>query len=118
MLIEEVASAGIDRARLAALAQFLTGRANDTASRKVISVPAFLKLAQNMQISLTGDQLRELVQQPPLSNIIANIEGDDDSGQVIFRGEDGDTVPGAEMSVDQARDTVDSMAKRAAKKGI
>ena len=118
MLIEEVAAPVVDRSRLAALAQFITGRTKDTNARRVISVPAFLKLAKNMQISLTGDQLRELIQQPPLSNIIANIEGDDETGQVIFRGEGGDTVAGAEMSVDQARDTVDSMAKRAAQKGI
>ncbi len=115
MLIDEVASTMPDQARLAALARFLTGRAQDTASRRVISVPAFLKLAQSMQIPLTADQLRELSQQPPLSNIIANIEGDDETGKVIFRGENGDAVSGTEMSVDQARKTVDSMAKRAIK---
>jgi hypothetical protein len=83
----------------------------------MISIPTFLKLARDMQISLTGDQLRTLIQQPPLSNIIANIEGDDKTGQVIFRGEDGDQIAGSEMSVDQARKTVDSMAQRAATKG-
>lgn len=118
MLIEEVAAPIVDQSRLAALAQFITGRTKDTDARRVISVPAFLKLAQNMQIPLTADQLRELVQQPPLSNIIANIEGDDETGKVVFRGEGGDTVSGAEMSVDQARKTVDSMARRAAQKGI
>jgi hypothetical protein len=56
-----------------------------------------------------------LIQQPPLSNLIANIEGDDQNGKVIFRGEGGDIVPGTQMSVDQARDTVDRMAKRALK---
>jgi hypothetical protein len=118
MLIEEVTAPVVDRARLAALSDFLSKRAQDTGARRVYDIQAFLNLAQSMQIPLTADQLRELSQQPPLSNIIANIEGDDETGQVIFRGAGGDEVAGTEMSVDQARDTVDSMAKRAAKKGI
>jgi hypothetical protein len=113
MRIIEVAAPAVDRARLTALAQFLTSRAKDTDARQVISVPAFLKLAQNMQIALTGDQLRELIQQPPLSNIITNIEGDNETGQIVFRGAQDNEVAGTEMSVDQARKTVDSMAKRA-----
>jgi len=116
MLITEVEQTSVDQGKLAALAQFLTDRAQDTTAKRVISIPTFLKLAQNMQIPLTADQLRNLSQQPPLSNLIINIEGDDETGRVIFKG--GDDIPNSEMSVDQARATVDNMAKRAAKKGI
>lgn len=100
-----------DVQKLAALSQFLLSRAQDTSGTKKISVPAFLKLAANQGISLTKDSLMDLSVKPPLNSLIQNIQGD----EVIFKGDEqvSDT-----MSVDQARKTVDSMAKRAAKKGI
>ena len=105
MLICEVAG-DVDANKLAALSQFLLGRAKDTDAAKTISTAAFIKLASNMGISITADRLLDLIQQPPLNNIIANIEGD----TITFQG--ADVVP-ATMTVDQARQTVDSMAKRA-----
>lgn len=105
---------------LAALSQFLTARAQDTNAKKQMSVTSFLNLASNMGISLTGDQLRNLIQQPPLNELIANIEadpsgppGDPNAGIIVFKG--GDEVA-PNMSVDQARETVNQMAKRAASK--
>jgi hypothetical protein len=105
MLIREVAG-DVDVNKLAALSQFLLGRAEDTDAAKTISTAAFIKLASNMGISITADRLMDLIQQPPLNNIIANVEGD----TITFQG--ADVVP-ATMTVDQARQTVDSMAKRA-----
>ena len=105
MRICEVAG-DTDVKKLAALSQFLLGRAKDTDAAKTISTAAFIKLASNMGISITADRLMDLIQQPPLNNIIANIEGD----TITFQG--ADVVP-ATMTVDQARQTVDSMAKRA-----
>jgi hypothetical protein len=105
MLIREVAG-DADVNKLAAVAQFLLGRAEDTDAAKTISTAAFIKLASNMGISITSDRLANLIQQPPLNNIIANIEGD----TITFQG--ADVVPVA-MTVDQARQTVDTMAKRA-----
>jgi hypothetical protein len=61
-----------------------------------------------MGISITPQQITQLVQQEPLSNVIASIDGK----KIIFRGSE-ETAPA--MSVDQARDTVDRMAKRAIK---
>ena len=95
------------------LADFLANRADDENAQKVISGQAFVNLAREMGIPLTVDQLKTLIQQPPLSNLIANVEGPDDDPaavKVMFRG--AETQPET-MSVDQARDTVDSMAKRA-----
>ena len=105
MLIREVAG-DVDVNKLAAVSQFLLGRAEDTDAARTISTDAFIKLASNMGISVTPDRLMDLIQQPPLNNIIANIEGD----TITFQG--ADVVPAA-MTVDQARQTVDSMAKRA-----
>ena len=45
----------------------------------------------------------------------ADVQGDDQTGQVIFKGEE---VAPADMSVDQARATVDRMAKRATNKRL
>ena len=105
MLIREVAS-DVDTTKLAALSQFLLGRAQDTDAAKTISTDAFVKLAANMGISLTQDRLSDMIQQPPLSNIITNIEGD----RIVFQG--ADAVP-TTMTTDLARATVDNMAKRA-----
>jgi len=105
MRIREVAGE-VDTNKLAALSQFLLGRAEDTDAAKTISTTAFIKLASNMGISITPDRLADLIQQPPLNNIIANVEGD----TITFQG--ADVIPAA-MTVDQARQTVDTMAKRA-----
>ena len=106
MLIREVAAADSDKIKLTALAQFLLGRAEDTDAARTISTDAFLKLASNMGISVTADRLAELAAQPPLSGVIARIEGPN----ILFQGSD--VVP-TTMTVDQARKTVDTMAKRA-----
>lgn len=112
MRLNEVTSSNVDTTKLAALGQFLLGRADDTGAKKTISVDTFIGLARDMGIALTASQLRDLAGQPPLNNIIANIEGD----EVIFQGSE-EYVPGADdqMTVDQARKTVDTMAKRALK---
>lgn len=111
MKITEVADAGQqDAMKLAALAQFLLGRSEDTNSPKKISTQAFLNLAQNMGISLTHQQLANLSQKPPLSGLISNVEPD----EVYFKGAEPE-VDDSDMTVDQARATVDKMAKRASK---
>lgn len=109
MLLWEMTS--VDSAKLVALAEFLIGRANDTDTRKQISVDAFLKLAQGQGIALTRDQLITQSQTPPLSNVIQSIDGD----TIIFKG--GEAVTDT-MTVDQAQQTVDQMANRVAKKAF
>jgi hypothetical protein len=112
MLLREVMDAP-DADKLLALSQFLISRAQDTNAQKKISVSAFLQLAQSMGISLTQDNLTTLSQRPPLSSVIQTIQGD----EILFRGADQEQVTDT-MTVDQARATVDTMAKRAAKKGL
>ena len=93
--------------RLAALGQFLLGRAKDTAAKKTVNVTTFIGLARDMGIDITPERLQTLAAQEPLSNIIANIQGD----TIVFKGAEEMVSP--EMSVDTARATVNQMAKRA-----
>lgn len=114
MLIKEFAGAEDQSARLAALAKFLDSRAQDEDAVRQISIPAFLNLAQGLGISITPNQLRDLALQPPLDGIISNVEND----KITFRSDDREVPVSDTMTVDQAQQTVDTMAKRAAKKGI
>jgi hypothetical protein len=114
MRINEVA--GMQNGKLAALSQFLLNRAQDENVNKSFSIAGFLKLAQQMGIPLTVDQLKTYSQQPPLSNIIASVNGDDRSGTVVFRGAEDETAGQEPMNPDQAQSVVDKMAKRAAAK--
>jgi hypothetical protein len=116
MIIREVA-ANPDEEKLAAISQFLLGRIQDTGSqKKIISYRTFANLAQGQRISLTPGLLKQMSQRPPLNAFINDVEGDDpDTATVVFQGAE-QTPP--EMSVDQARQTVDSMAKRATKRAI
>ena len=111
MRIFEVAT-NRDQEKLAAISQFLLGRAQDAgSSKRVMDFRTFANLAQGQGISVTPDSLKRMIQQPPLSNLINDVEGDDpDTARVIFQGAEGEPP---EMSVDQARQTVNQMAKRA-----
>jgi uncharacterized protein HemY len=113
MRLDEV-TVNPDTTKLAALGQFLLGRNKDMAAKNTVSVETFVRLANQMGVNVTADSLLDLAQQPPLSNIITNIQGN----QVIFKGADSETVGPDTMSVDQARATVDQMAKRATSKRI
>ncbi len=116
MRLVEFEVSSVNTEKLTALSQFLVSRTEDTNAKKTMPVSSFIDLANNMGVSITDDQLRNLVQQPPLSEIIANIEGDAETGTITFKGAE-EVAPN--MSVDQARDTVDTMAKRALnKKGL
>lgn len=110
MLLREV-DQGQNVEKLAAISQFLLGRAKDVDStKKTISFRAFANLAQGQGISLTPDLLKKMIMQPPLSNLIMDVQGDDENAVVVFKGSE--TAPPT-MSVDQARATVNKMAKRA-----
>jgi len=111
MRIQEVAS-DRDQEKLAAISQFLLGRAKDEGSTKrVMDFRTFANLAQGQGISLTPDSLKRMIQQPPLRNLINDVEGDDaNTARVVFQGAE-NTPP--EMSVDTARQTVNQMARRA-----
>lgn len=114
MLIEDVVP-NQQAKKLAALAQFLIGRAEDSASPKKISTQAFVNLANSMGIPVTHQQLISMSQQDPMRALVASVE----PNEIRFRGSEGDgEIDGNAMSVDQAQKTVDTMAKRATGKAI
>lgn len=117
MLIREFAGAEAQMPRLVALSEFLSDRARDEGVEPRISRASFLQLAANMGISLSPGQLKDMIQKPPLQNLIADVTGDDDridgEGEVVFQGGETVTDAGTEMTPDMARLTVDNMAKRA-----
>ena len=107
MLIREFQDPSVQK--LAAIGQFLLKRAQDTAAVKPYNVDAFIDLARENGINMDRERLMTLSTQPPLNNIIANIQGDD----IIWKGSETITPDGETMSVDQARKKVNQMAKRA-----
>jgi hypothetical protein len=110
MLICEFAedrSAG-NSAQLLALTTFLKDRAQDENARAQISQQAFIDLAQSLGVSVTVDNLANMISQPPLSNVLEPM--DPNSDVIRFKGNT-ESVTG--MSVDQARAVVDSNAKAA-----
>ena len=109
MLIREVAE--VDSQKLAALSQFLLGRSTDENAKKQISQSAFISLAHSLGVNVTPDTLGQLVNQPPLNNILQPL--DPSSGMINFKGS---TEAQTGMSVDQARAVVDSNAKAAMKR--
>ena len=113
MRLFEVTDSNIDQTKLAALGQFLLGRAGDTGAKKTISIDAFIGLARDMGIALTDKQLRDLASQEPLSNLLEPLEPN--SGVVRFKGNT-ETTTG--MTVDQAQDVVDKNAKAAMKRDM
>jgi hypothetical protein len=97
-----------DSEKLLALTTFLSGRADDTASKKEISLDAYINQAKRLGMNITPERLGDLISQEPLSNVLEPLEPN--SGVVRFKG---NTEAETGMSVDQARAVVDSNAKAA-----
>ena len=100
--------------KLAAISMFLSSRAGDEAAKKEISQDAFIDIAKSMGINVTAQNLGDLINQEPLSNILEPL--DPNSGVVRFLGND-EPADGA-MAVDLARDIVDQNAKKAMRRGM
>jgi hypothetical protein len=97
--------------RLAGLVKFLSGRAEDTGARKQISKAAFMSMAQQLGVNITDQNLQDMVDQPPLSNMLEPI--DPQSDQITFKGGETGNV---DMPVDKAQDIVAKAAKSALQK--
>lgn len=97
--------------QLLGLVQFLNGRAEDQAGTKQISQDTFINLAQSLGINVTPDNLGQMIDQEPLSNVLEPL--DPNSGIITFKG--GEIEPGG-MPVNQAQDIVAAAAKKAASK--
>ena len=95
-------------AQLSGLVQFLNGRANDTNAKKEISQDAFIKLANDLDINVTAQNLADVVSQEPLSNLLEPM--DPNTGMLMFKGAG---QPNVAMPVNKAQDIVASAAKSA-----
>ena len=100
-----------DPEKLSGLVQFLNGRANNTNAKKEISQDAFIKLANDLDINLTAQNLADVMSQPPLSNLLEPL--DPNTGVLVFK--DAGKLDVA-MPVNRAQDIVAAAAKSAAKK--
>ena len=98
-------------AQLSGLVQFLNRRANDTNARKEISQNAFIKLANDLDINITAQNLADIVSQEPLSNLLEPM--DPNTGMLMFKGAG---QPDVAMPVNKAQDIVASAAKSAMNK--
>ena len=95
--------------KLTGIISQLHGRLQDTNTKKPFSLISLLNLLKSQDISVNERQFREMIKNPPLSNLIADVKGND----VSFIGDDN---PSADMeNPDQTTDTLDKMAKRASK---
>jgi len=110
MRIDEVDQIA-DPNKLVGLVQFLAGRASDTNAQKQISQATFMKLAQSLGINITSQNLGAIISQPPLNGVLEPL--DPNSGMITFKGAD---IGPAKMSVPQAQQVVDKMAKSAMNK--
>lgn len=116
MRIDEVASEGPtpDPARLLGLAEFLSGRVEDTNAKKQISQAAFISLAQSLDIPLSDSNLNTIVNQPPLSNVFEPLEPGS-TEPLKFKGAMPDDIA---MPVNKAQDIVAKAAKSAMKRSM
>jgi len=113
MLIREFNEGHANTRKLAALADFLSGRADDTNAKKQISKTAFINAAKNIGININEQILAELVAQEPLKNILEPLEPNSDI--IRYKGnKEIDTV----MPVNTAQDIVAQNAKAAMKRGM
>lgn len=115
MRINEVEdlSQGADPNELVGLVQFLNGRAADTDAQKQISQDAFIKLAQSLGINITHQNLADIISQPPLNGVLEPL--DPNSNMISYKGAD---IGPQKMSVPQAQQVVNKMAKSAMKRGM
>lgn len=100
-----------DPDQLAGLVQFLAGRSTDVNAKKEISQDAFLKLAQDLDININPQNLADVVNQPPLSNLLEPM--DPNTGVLVFKGAG---EPNVAMPVNKAQDIVAAAAKSAMNK--
>jgi len=113
MLIREFSEGGDNTRKLAALVDFLSGRAEDQASKKQISKQAFINAAKGLGININEQTLAELIAREPLKNILEPIEPNSDV--IRYKGNtDVDTA----MPVDQAENIVAQNAKAAMRRGM
>ena len=113
MLIREFDEGNVNTRKLAALIDFLAGRAEDQNAKKQISKQAFMNAAKNIGINLNDQVLSELILKEPLKNVLEPLEPNSD----VIRYKGNEEVDST-MPVDTAQNIVANNAKSAMKRGI
>lgn len=96
--------------KLSAVVNQIAGRVIDTGSKTPMSLTSMINILSKMGINVSEQQFRDMVANPPLNNIIANVEGDN----ITFIGQRKDTS--STIKPDQTTATLEKMAKRASDK--
>lgn len=111
MLIFEFAGHGPDPIliKLVAVLSNLKGRIDNREERSNWTLDELISYLRDNEVILAHDDMYELIKEPPLSNIISNIQGE----EVIFK--DNDSSPEGEDDAEKKKDVVKQMAKRAVK---
>lgn len=95
--------------KLTGIISQLHGRLKDTATKKPFSLTSLLAILAKNGISVSEEQFREMIKSPPLSNLVADVKGN----EVVFMGDDN---PQNDIEApDQTTSTLDKMSHRAAK---
>lgn len=98
------------KVRLTGIIGQVHSRIKDEGYKKEFSLESLLNILNSKDINIDRNDFIDMIQNEPLKNMISNVKGD----RVIFKGEsDSDTDAEAP---DRSTDTLEKMAKRAAKK--
>ena len=108
MLLREFEDQNPLRVKLTGILSQLRSRAKDTGANEPYSLDALIHKLRDADIHLDAQELRDISEEPPLDNLLT-IKGN----KVLWKGLDSNA-----QEVDQEKQdkTLDSMAKRAAKK--
>ena len=97
------------RVKLTGIVSQLRSRAKDTNFEKPYSLTALKNKLSDADINLDDEEFRDMLEDPPLKNLISNIKGD----QVFFKGLGNEPV--SDQGPDEMEKTLDKMSKKATK---
>lgn len=98
--------------QIAAVGQLIADRTDDANSPSKLRTDSFVSIINKMGLPLTKETLMDLKEKGTLDAVIKDVNPD----EINFKGQR--DIDPTQMTVDRARNTVDKMAKRNAKKGI
>lgn len=88
-------------------------RIKDTGFDKEYRLDSLLNTLADRGLDIDREEFIEMIQNPPLKNLISNVKGD----MVVFKGQDNDDdMESLAMEPDETTDTLKKMARRASKK--
>lgn len=111
MRLYEFADADPIVTRLVAITDQLQSDLDNKDIGPEMTTDQLLKYLSNYDIVVDKSDLYNMIQKPPLKNVISNIQGD----SIVFKGLEGDGAP-ANPPIDQNQKVVSQMANKAANK--